>query len=111
MSLEQKISIGIVSLEAGTLFRCMGWGIILSAPLVWLYPFLMAAGRTDLNLWAAWSSTVIVVLLYLVAIPHAGAVGAALVLALSATIFNCIALALGRRAGLLFPKEEPVVEA
>jgi O-antigen/teichoic acid export membrane protein len=89
--------------DAGLIFRCMGWGIILSAPFVWVYPFLLAAGRTDLNLWAALSSTVIVVLLYLTAIPYAGPVGAALVYALSMPINLALMLWLGRRAGVIFP--------
>jgi len=92
--------------EAGTVFRCMGWGIILSAPFVWVYPYLMAAGRTDLNLWTAWSSTVIVVALYLAAIPAGGMIGAALVNAGSVSVFTVIGLALARRNGLLFPASD-----
>lgn len=96
---------------AGTVFRCMGWGIVLSAPFVWVFPLFAAAGRPDLNLWAALCSTIATVLLYLVAIPHAGAAGAAMVYAASAPLFAAAALAMGRRAGLLFPKAEPMTAA
>lgn len=88
---------------AGRLFRLMGWGMMLWAPLLWVGPLLAAAGRTDVMLRASLESSVIVVGLYLVAVPLFGAAGAALVYALSTPILVALMFWLGRRAGVIFP--------
>lgn len=93
--------------EAGLLFRCMGWGIILWSPMIWAGPLLVAAGRTDLTLRTSLASSVTMLLLYSAAIPLLGALGAALVYAVNHAVFVTFALWHARRAGLLLPAAVP----
>ena len=94
--------------EAGTLFRSMGWGIVLCSPFVWVAPLLLAAGRSDLMLRATLIHGIVVTALYVAACAAFGALGAALVNALTHGIFVLIALWSGRRAGIIFPAGDTI---
>jgi O-antigen/teichoic acid export membrane protein len=93
---------------AGLLFRCMAWGILFWAPVMWANPLLMAAGRPDLTLKASLLGSVIILGLYLVCVPLWGGIGTALVNALSAPVGMALTLWLGLRAGIIFPQFRPV---
>lgn len=78
---------------AGPLFCWMTWGLCFWAPLVWLNPLMMAAGRPDLLLRASILAGIITALLYAVAVPLGGATAAATV----SSFANPLVLAIGLR--------------
>jgi O-antigen/teichoic acid export membrane protein len=81
-----RVIMGADFAAAGVLFRWMAWGIVFWAPLVWVNPLLMAAGRPDLTLRASVVGSVVTLLLYMVAIAEWGATGAAAVYALASPV-------------------------
>jgi O-antigen/teichoic acid export membrane protein len=92
---------GAAFVEAGVLFRWMGWGVLFWAPFVWVNPLLLAAGRADLSLWASLLGSAIVVALYLICIPPWGGVGAAAVLAASIPVMLTCSGWLGWRSRII----------
>ena len=97
--------------EAGRLFRLMGWGILLWSPFVWAGPLLLAAGRPDLLLRCSLGTGGTVLVLYLAAGATIGAPGVAVVSALTHAVFVAIALWSGRRAGIIFPAADGIEPA
>jgi len=93
-------------IAAGSLFRLMGWGILLWSPFIWVGPLLLAAGRPDLMLRCSLGSGIGAVVLYLVACPLFGAPGAAVVSATTHAIGVAIALWSARNAGIFLSTEE-----
>jgi O-antigen/teichoic acid export membrane protein len=92
--------------EAGDLFRLMGWGIVIWSPFVWTGPLLLAANRPDLLLRCSLITGLSVLGLYFLLCWQMGAPGAAIVAALTHTIYVIVALWSGRRAGIIFPTED-----
>lgn len=92
--------------SAGSIFRWLSWGLVFWAPLVWVNPLLLAAGRADLLLKAAVVSGAIIALSYVPAIEFAGANGAAFVTALSNPVALFTAIWIGNRAGIIFPQPD-----
>jgi len=86
---------------AATIFRWMVWCALVWAPLQWLTPALMAAGRPDLVLRAGVFGAVTTFTLYLLLIPRLGGVGAALGYGLGVAATVGAKVVLARRADLI----------
>ena len=92
--------------EAGNIFRCMAWGVMLWTPGIWVAPLIVAAGRTDIMLKAAVICGIASALGYVGAIWLGGVYGAAVMYALSVPLWMIVIIGYGRRAGILFPEQD-----
>ena len=93
--------VGVEYSESASVFRWMIWGLAVWAPLVWVNPLLMAAGRPDLTVKASIAGSAVVLAVYLLAIPVLGARGAALGQALAAPVVMAFAFLFTSRAGVM----------
>ena len=89
--------------DAGSMFRWMTWGLVVWAPLVWVNPLLMAAGRPELLLKSSVIASMFVAALYVPAISLAGANGAAFVSALANPAVLLLSIWIGNREGIVLP--------
>lgn len=76
-------------------------GLLLWAPIVWVPGLLLAAGRSDLSLRAAFGGAVAVLLLYLVLVPTLGTIGAALAVGPGGSVVTLLSLYMAKASGLL----------
>jgi O-antigen/teichoic acid export membrane protein len=91
-----RVVMGAEFSGAGPLFRWMAWGIMFWAPLVWINPLLMAAGRPDLTLRASLVGSIVTLLLFVIGIAEWGGTGAAAVYALASPVVIGLVIWFGR---------------
>ncbi len=107
MPLLVRWTFGPTYAESASVFRWLIPGLLVWAPLVWVPSLLLSAGRSDLSLRAGVISAAILLALYGVLIPLAGARGAAIVYGPGGVIVVLISLWFCHRAKLLSAEEAP----